>query len=261
MAAVWQWGQEHMGWRRFTATQWFNWNRMYCAFLHSEEPLEVEQFGELDIVFAYFGRFWNFYLIIWDRLSLDEVKMFWREYLETSIGILYNAPSTRESWRYLSGTAHHVYPKLLICHPKVVEELYIVFVKMTQTLQNATESRNSYLFKHQLAYFMEVLDNLNLDWIMHFSALKDMLPVIITMDCIKYRWMLPAYLAGMLYLMKSDPAVWRFFQEGNCSVQKNPIPFAAIGWDHAEKQENEKLKISGGLKEYLVTLIQRQDSF
>ena len=45
------------------------------------------------------------------------------------------------------------------------------------------------------------------NWIMHFSALKDMLPVIITMDCIKYRWMLPAYLAGMLYLMKSDPAV------------------------------------------------------
>ena len=43
-----------------------------------------------------------------------------------------------------------------------MEELYIVFVKMTQTLQNATESRNSYLFKHQLAYFMEVLDNLNL---------------------------------------------------------------------------------------------------
>ena len=73
--------------------------------------------------------------------------------------------------------------------------------------------------------------------------------------------MLPAYLAGMLYLMKSDPVVWKFFQEGSCSVQKNPIPFAAIGWDHAEEQENEKLKISGGLKEYLVTLMQRQDSF
>ena len=48
---------------------------------------------------------------------------------------------------------------LLICHPEVVEESYNDLVKMTQTLQNATESRNSDLFKHHLARFMEVPDN------------------------------------------------------------------------------------------------------
>ena len=84
---------------------------------------------------------------------------------------------------------------------------------------------------------------------MYLSALKDMLPVIITMDRIKYHRMLPAYLADMLYLRKSDPAVWKFFQEGNISVQKNPIPVTAIGRDHVSEQENKKLNISRGQKE------------
>ena len=38
------------------------------------------------------------------------------------------------------------------------------------------------------------------------------------------------------------------FPRGNFSVQKNPIPFTPIGRNHADKQENKKLKISGGLK-------------
>ena len=49
------------------------------------------------ILFSHILELLGLYSIIWDRLSLDEVKMFWREYLETSIGILYNAPGTRES--------------------------------------------------------------------------------------------------------------------------------------------------------------------
>ena len=51
---------------------------------------------------------------------------------------------------------------LLMCHPEVIEESYIDLVKMTQTLQNASESRNSDLFKHQLVWFMEVPDKSNL---------------------------------------------------------------------------------------------------
>ena len=86
------------------------------------------------------------------------------------------------------------------------------------------------------------------NWIIHVSALKDMLLVIITMDRIKYRHMLPAYLADMLYFKKGDPTVWKFFQEGNFSVQKNPIPFTAIGRNHTGEQENKKVKISRGLK-------------
>ena len=40
-----------------------------------------------------------------------------------------------------------------------------------------------------------------------------------------------------------------FSKGGNFSVQKNAIPFTAIGRDHAGEQENKTLKISGGLKE------------
>lgn len=43
-----------------------------------------------------------------------------------------------------------------------MEELYINLIKMTQMLQNASKSRNSDIFKHQLACFVEVLDTSNL---------------------------------------------------------------------------------------------------
>ena len=81
---------------------------------------------------------------------------------------------------------------------------------------------------------------------MHLSALRDMLPVIITIDRVKYRRMLPAYLADMLYLKKSDSVVWKFFQEGNFRARKNSMPFTAIGRHHAGEQENKKMKIMGG---------------
>ena len=60
--------------------------------------------------------------------------------------------------------------------------------------------------------------------------------------------MFPGYLAGMFYLKESDPTTWKLFQVGNFSLQKYPIPFTVIGWDHTGEQENKKLKINGGLK-------------
>ena len=152
----------------------------------------------------------------------------------------------------------------LIYHPELVEELYIDLVKMTQTLQNATKSRNPELSKHQLACYMEVLDNSNLadikdkfpkdhesnyqfmfflkymkmleilfkfiassrscNWIMHLSGLKDMLSVITTMDRIKNRQILPTYFADMLYLNNRDPAVWKFFPKETLVYKRTPYP-------------------------------------
>ena len=82
------------------------------------------------------------------------------------------------------------------------------------------------------------------------------------MDCIKYRRMLPTYLAGILYLKKNDPAVWKFSQEGNSEKNKRtPYPLHQLV---GIMQANKKIKIwklKEGWKEYLVTLTQERDSF
>ena len=48
----------------------------------------------------------------------------------------------------------------------------------------------------------------------------------------KYYRMLPVYLASMAKLEEIDREVWSFFQDGNLSIQKNLIPFTALGRDH-----------------------------
>ena len=40
----------------------------------------------------------------------------------------------------------------------------------------------------------------------------------------------------MFSLMEKDPDIWRFFEEGNFSVNKSNIPFFAIGPDHGIEQ-------------------------
>ena len=85
------------------------------------------------------------------------------------------------------------------------------------------------------------------DWIMHLSSVKDMIPFITAMDRIKYRRLLPVYLADMKKLKDTDPVIWNYFEEGNFSVQNTDILGSALGIDHAGEQENKKLKIQGGL--------------
>ena len=84
---------------------------------------------------------------------------------------------------------------------------------------------------------------------MHLSAVDQTISAIIAMDRIKYRRMLPVYLADMLQLEHDDPAIWKHFMEGNFSVKKkSKIPFIALGRDHAGEQQNKIMKIKGGLK-------------
>ena len=60
----------------------------------------------------------------------------------------------------------------------------------------------------------------------------------------KYRPMLPAYLAEMYALKRTDPIVWEAFSDGELAVK---IPFAGIGMDHRGEQVNKILKIDGGI--------------
>jgi len=51
----------------------------------------------------------------------------------------------------------------------------------------------------------------------------------------------------MKALAQTDPEVWIEFREGNWVVNKNTIPFCAIGPDHALEQVNRMMKVAGGL--------------
>ena len=51
----------------------------------------------------------------------------------------------------------------------------------------------------------------------------------------------------MLSLSSEDVETWKFFEGGNFSVNKNNVPFCAIGVDHAMEQENKSIKIAGGI--------------
>ena len=86
------------------------------------------------------------------------------------------------------------------------------------------------------------------NWRMHLSAVKDMLHTIVSMDHIKYRRMLPVYLADMVNIETSDPSLWEMFNSGHFCIQKSRIPFTALGRDHAGEQMNKRLKIEGGIK-------------
>ena len=60
--------------------------------------------------------------------------------------------------------------------------------------------------------------------------------------------MVPLYLAQMHRLKIDDPDIHHEFMQGNFCVNKNEIPFCAIGPDHAIEHVNKLMKIRGGLK-------------
>ena len=66
------------------------------------------------------------------------------------------------------------------------------------------------------------------------------------MDRIKYRRLLPVYLADMIELEISDPLIRNDFMEGKFSAQKNDIPCIAIGYEQASEHINGVLKVPSG---------------
>ena len=68
-----------------------------------------------------------------------------------------------------------------------------------------------------------------------------------SMDRTKYTRILPIYLAEMDALQHTDSVIWEAFCDGDFCVQKTPIPFTALGMDHAGEQVNKVIKIEGGL--------------
>ena len=86
------------------------------------------------------------------------------------------------------------------------------------------------------------------NWMQHLSAGEALMKDIISMDRIKYKKGFLVYLADMKNLQNSNEDIFKYFMEGNFSVQKSPISGVTIGCDHALEQVNCGEKSRGGLK-------------
>ena len=80
------------------------------------------------------------------------------------------------------------------------------------------------------------------NWEQHLDAAEDLIPDLAAMNRVKYRRMLPVYVAEMLHLRENNEITWNALVK-DFSCQKSNIP----GRDHCGEQENKRLKTRGGL--------------
>jgi hypothetical protein len=84
-------------------------------------------------------------------------------------------------------------------------------------------------------------------WLLHIAALDELCKFFFAYDRQKYARMVPVYLADMKQVKTSDPGVWKEFMDGNFCVNKNTVPFCAIGTDHGIEHGNRTMKVIGGI--------------
>ena len=84
-------------------------------------------------------------------------------------------------------------------------------------------------------------------WKLHLESLKSLGKYFFAHYRLNYARMVLLYLAQMEQLETSDHDLHEEFVRGDFCVNKNDIPFGAIGPDHATEHENKTMKIQGGL--------------
>ena len=84
-------------------------------------------------------------------------------------------------------------------------------------------------------------------WKLHLSSLNELCKYFFAHDKQKYVRLVPLYLAEMTALETTDPDIYQEFIDGNFTVNKNKIPFCAVGVDHALEHINRVMKVAGGL--------------
>ena len=82
------------------------------------------------------------------------------------------------------------------------------------------------------------------DWTLHLESLTALCKYCFAHDRINY----VLYLTQMKQLESTDPDIHAEFMAGNFCVNKNEVPFCAIGPDHGIEHVNKIMKIQGGLK-------------
>ena len=85
------------------------------------------------------------------------------------------------------------------------------------------------------------------DWNLHLESLKALAKYFFAFDRLNSARMVPLYLAQMHSLKIDDPDIHHEFMQGNACVNKNEIPFCAIGRDHAIEHVKKLMTIRGGL--------------
>ena len=83
-------------------------------------------------------------------------------------------------------------------------------------------------------------------WKLHLTSLHDFTPYFFAHDQLNYACLTPLYLATITELEQKDEASWKYLED-NYSISKTPIPFVAIGSDHALEQENKTMKVLGAV--------------
>ena len=84
------------------------------------------------------------------------------------------------------------------------------------------------------------------NWYLHLQSMETFIKYFFAHDMLNYARMMPVYLCDMK-LKDSKSTVYAEFLQGNWVVNKNPLPFRAIGADHALEHINHAMKLSGGL--------------
>ena len=90
----------------------------------------------------------------------------------------------------------------------------------------------NYLHRVEVILFF-VAATRNADLELHLQAGEQLSKLLFAFDRIKYKRLLPIYIADMYDLRTNHPETWKELQAGNIAVTKNDIPFGSIGADHA----------------------------
>ena len=98
-----------------------------------------------------------------------------------------------------------------------------------------------------LTIFNFIRASRNCDWNLHLASLNDLTKYFFALDKQKYARLVPVYLSEMQNLQNIDINVYNEFMSGNFSVNKNSVPFTAIGVDHALEHINRLMKVQGGI--------------
>ena len=73
-------------------------------------------------------------------------------------------------------------------------------------------------------------------WDLHLASLEAMIPYFFVHDLQNYARLKSEYIAQMRNIKIYEEETWKFFEDGNFSVNKSHFPFSAIGADHGIEQ-------------------------
>ena len=82
---------------------------------------------------------------------------------------------------------------------------------------------------------------------LHLQSPECLIKYFFAHDHLNYARLLPLYLSTMQNIKKTDPKLWKEFEDGKFCVSKSNVKFTSIGSDHGVEQENKRLKVSGGI--------------